>query len=256
MNSIVVILFMSCSDPPNVMARDPTEVIVNQTQSASFSCEAFGIPLTTIVWINDSSGSNVTNSTGAITITTTVLPPITLLSVLTFLNTTRPDQSSYTCVGSNGVSNLIGTPENATVFLFVQGKECCLIEPGMCYNLISFIVPALIVANPTNITHFAGGNISLQCTASGIPTPTITWLKNGQSLPISDDGRVSVDNTMILDTPNQKTILSRLVFQGLLLTDDADYRCEANNTGANDNVFKVTSQTAHLTVQRERNVPC
>ena len=247
---------MFCSDPPSAMAREPTEVIVNQTQQASFSCEVFGIPLPTIVWINDSSGSVVTNVSGATTVTNILLPPTTLLSVLTFFTTTRTDQSSYTCMGSNGVTNLIGTSENATVFLFVQGKQCCLTELGKDYDLNLYTVPVLIVANPMNTVHFAGGNVSLECTASGIPTPSFTWLKNGQLLPIPDGGRVSVDNTFVTDTPNQKTVLSRLTFHELLLSDDADYHCEANNTGANGNVFRVMSQTAHLTVQRELIGPC
>ena len=109
-------------DPPNVVAT-VSEVVVNQTQSATLSCEAFGIPIPSISWIDDSTGSLVAESAGITTITTSTQSS-TLLSVLTFLNTTRENQSTYTCVGSNGVDNVINTPENDTVALFVQGKFC------------------------------------------------------------------------------------------------------------------------------------
>lgn len=119
-NANVVVLNFTL-DPPNVQAREPTEVIVNQTQIASFSCEAFGIPVPSVSWIRDSNGFSLSNTTNIITITTSILPPTSLVSTLTFLNAANSNESSYTCVGSNGVSNLIGTPENDTVDLLVQG---------------------------------------------------------------------------------------------------------------------------------------
>ena len=104
-------------------AGDPTKVVVNQTQTASFTCEAFGIPVPNITWIRNSDGSPLSNATGITTITTSALSPTYIFSILTFLNATKTDESSYTCVGSNGVRNLIGTPENDTIELAVQG-EC------------------------------------------------------------------------------------------------------------------------------------
>ena len=98
-----------------------SEVVVNQTQTATLSCQAFGIPTPSISWMDESTGSLVTESDG-ITIITSSPQSSTLLSVLTFLNATRENQSTYTCVGSNGVTNVIDTPENDSVSLFVQGE--------------------------------------------------------------------------------------------------------------------------------------
>ena len=100
-----------------------------------------------------------------------------------------------------------------------------------------------------NAVLFAGGNISLQCNASGRPMPSVNWYKSGQLLQVSGGSRVSISNTVLLE---DQTIASTLAFQELQLSDDADYYCEANNTGANDIVFSVISPTVHLTVQRER----
>ena len=100
---------------------------MNQSQTASLACEAFGIPVPNITWIRNSNGFSLLNTTDFITITTSDLLPSSLLSILTFLNATKTDESSYTCVGSNGVTNLIKTPENDTIELVVQG-ECLVIN--------------------------------------------------------------------------------------------------------------------------------
>lgn len=90
----------------------------------------------------------------------------------------------------------------------------------------------------------------MHCTGSGIPTPSINWLKNGVPLTVTDDS-IDVIITSITNTSNIQTILSSLVIEEIMFFDDADYQCEANNTGVNGIVFKVISQIAHLTVQRE-----
>ena len=43
-------------------------------------------------------------------------------SVLTFLDTVKTDESVYRCQGSNGITNVIHSPENDTVTLLVQGE--------------------------------------------------------------------------------------------------------------------------------------
>ena len=129
-------LLLFLLDPPNVNARDPTKVIVNQTQTANLTCEVFGIPVPNITWIRNSDGSSLSNTTDITIITTSAIPPASLLSILTFQNATKTDESSYTCVGRNGVSNLIETPENDTIELAVQG-ECryVLVMKGM-YDVV------------------------------------------------------------------------------------------------------------------------
>ena len=98
-------------------------------------------------------------------------------------------------------------------------------------------------------THFAGGSISLYCRASGIPSAAFVWYKDGQQ--VIEDGRVAISNTTVTDTPNEVIIQSTLSFADLMLSDDADYLCEATNPGAYDTTFTVRSDPAHLNVQRE-----
>ena len=111
------------ADPPNVTTLEPLQLIVNQTQSASFVCQAYGIPVPNITWIKVSDDSVLSASVDIIEITEMIVMGSSMrVSNLTFLNTTRTDQSEYTCVGSNGITNIIGSPENDTINLLVQGE--------------------------------------------------------------------------------------------------------------------------------------
>ena len=103
-------------------ALEPREVIVNHTQMATFTCEAFGIPVPVITWIKVSDNLVLSSSVGVIDITEVIVDTSTRVSNLTFLNTTRTDQSEYTCVGSNDVTNVINSSESDTVNLLVQGE--------------------------------------------------------------------------------------------------------------------------------------
>ena len=112
----------SLSDPPNVTTLEPREIIINQTQPANFTCQAYGIPTPSISWINVSSGLIVTPVTGLIDIMETLLPPATLQSVLVFRNGLKTDESVYTCIGINNITNIIQSPEQDNITLLVQGN--------------------------------------------------------------------------------------------------------------------------------------
>ena len=121
----------------------------------------------------------------------------------------------------------------------------------LCWSLwlFFFLVPVEIVQGPVETTHFAGGNISLYCRASGIPSAAFVWYKDGQQ--VFEDGKVAIFNTTLTDTPSEIVIQNTLSFTDLMLSDDADYLCEASNSGAYGTVFVVESDPAHLNVQRE-----
>ena len=107
-------------DPPNVTTVEPTEIIINQTQQAIFNCTAYGIPTPNITWVNVSDGS-ILSSSGDIEIVNTLIQPNIRRSVLTFLNGLKTDESIYTCIGSNNIVNVIGSPEQDNISLLVQG---------------------------------------------------------------------------------------------------------------------------------------
>lgn len=118
-------------------------------------------------------------------------------------------------------------------------------------SLIS-TVPVVITDGPVGVILVVGVNVSLQCTASGIPLPIITWLKNGQL--VQADSRVSILAEVTNDTPNEKIIVSSLVFQDLQLSDAAGYQCKANNTGVDNVDFTVRSEEAQLALQCKQSL--
>ena len=72
-----------------------------------------------------------------------------------------------------------------------------------------------------------GSTITLQCTASGLPQPSIQWLRN-EAILQGDGTRVTVTSTP--DLENGGGILNRtssLNFTRLQLSDAAQYSCRA-----------------------------
>ena len=104
-------------------ALEPIALDVSRGQMAEFACEAFGMPIPEITWMKVSDGSDLSTSMDGINITEMVAEQSSIrTSKLTFLSAEENDQSDYTCIGSNGVTNFINSPESDTVSLEVQGK--------------------------------------------------------------------------------------------------------------------------------------
>ena len=109
------------TDPPEVEALEPVLLVVNHTEIVNFTCQAYGIPRPNLTWVNVSDETVVMDVIDDIEITEQIVDMFTLRSVLTFLNTTKTDESVYRCEGFNGVTNVINTPENDTITLLVDG---------------------------------------------------------------------------------------------------------------------------------------
>ena len=67
---------------------------------------------------------------------------------------------------------------------------------------------------------------------------------------MSEDRRVIIFSTTLTYTPNEVIVQNTLSFVNLMLSDDADYFCEASNPGVYDKAFVVRSDSVHLNVQR------
>ena len=110
-----------------------------------------------------------------------------------------------------------------------------------------FIVPVLGLEDPVSIDHFRGGTINITCSFTGLPIPTITWLKDDVVLLFSDTTLLN-ETTQSNATWGMRT--STVTFTSLQLTDTADYHCVANNTGAPGNTFIVQSTVSSIFVTR------
>ena len=100
---------------------------MNQNENVTFVCHAGGIPVPNITWVKEVNESTVFNSSEVIEIFEEIVNSTWRESVLTFLSTVVADESVYRCEGTNGVTNVIGSPMNATVSLIVLGE--CLTTP-------------------------------------------------------------------------------------------------------------------------------
>ena len=114
---------------PAEVINDVIDFLENETNPVTFSCQATGEPIPTIIWyfnsimINASNTRkyNISNSTNGSVIT----------SVFTILNTQSSDAGNYTCYAENDLGN-----DQDPGALTINGKQTCLVFLNM-YVVIS-----------------------------------------------------------------------------------------------------------------------
>ena len=77
----------------------------------------------------------------------------------------------------------------------------------------------------------SGGNISLSCTADGLPIPNIQWFKDGRLLQTELNDRLFVTEEVVLDRVYNlaETARSTLTLFELNSVDSGEYTCRAYN---------------------------
>uniref|UniRef100_A0A8C4F200 Protogenin n=1 Tax=Dicentrarchus labrax TaxID=13489 RepID=A0A8C4F200_DICLA len=79
---------------------------------------------------------------------------------------------------------------------------------------VTVLAPPSLVEWPESLTRPRAGTARFVCHAEGVPTPQITWLKNGEK--VHSNGRIKMYN-------------SKLVINQIIPEDDAIYQCQAEN---------------------------
>ena len=89
-------------------------------------------------------------------------------------------------------------------------------------------VPPSISSDPEDIVQLLSpASLSLNCTAEGLPMPTIRWfrtLDNGSVVELTTDGGL-ISTVNLTDTSIQSTFTIDLA----LAIDTANYSCQASN---------------------------
>ena len=99
-----------------------------------------------------------------------------------------------------------------------------------------------IVEHPVNQIAFIGSNVTLNCTATGRPKPTITWMKDSDSYALQSNPRAKV----IPVSDNQETIYHQLLITGVKKEDVGEYQCAAQNSAG-----EKTSEVAFLYIIKD-----
>ena len=96
-----------------------------------------------------------------------------------------------------------------------------------------------LIGVPRNQSADIGANVTFNCTASGFPKPTISWIKNNDSSALQSNLRVKFINS----TMDDKSIQSQLLLIiGVKMEDFGKYQCKAESV-----VGKNLSLPAFLT---------
>ena len=71
-----------------------------------------------------------------------------------------------------------------------------------------------------NVTALTDTSITIQCPTSGVPTPSVTWTKDGQEIPSGGRYTVQDDGSLLISEANE--------------ADTSRYTCTADSVAGKD----------------------
>ncbi|XP_051535075.1 roundabout homolog 1-like isoform X1 [Myxocyprinus asiaticus] len=157
--------------PPVFVVR-PRNEVAGMGRTVTFQCEATGSPQPAIFWQKEGSQNLLFSSQPP--------PPSSRFSVsqtgdLTITAVERSDGGYYSCQALNIAGSVI-----TKVLLEVT-------------DVISDRPPPIVRQGPTNQTVAVDGTVVLGCQATGTPTPTILWRKDGVLVSTHDSRLKQLD---------------------------------------------------------------
>uniref|UniRef100_A0A8C5PHI7 Ig-like domain-containing protein n=1 Tax=Leptobrachium leishanense TaxID=445787 RepID=A0A8C5PHI7_9ANUR len=178
---------------PTVSVLPSGPIRVKVGESISLECMGIGDPRPLVSWRRTGARQDLKQQN---------LVPIDSFLSVQILSARPEDAGSYTCVGHNPAGSTL-----AHVEIHVDG------------SLPSHNVPKVTTDEPVLIV-LSGEKATLRCSATGSPTPTITWSKLRAPLPWQHQ---VVNNTLIIPKVAQQ--------------DSGQYICNASNPDGYSEVF-------------------
>uniref|UniRef100_H0XAK9 Hemicentin 1 n=1 Tax=Otolemur garnettii TaxID=30611 RepID=H0XAK9_OTOGA len=172
--------FVYVKEPPVFKGDYPSNWIEPLGGNAILNCEVKGDPTPTIQWSRKGAGVEINHRIRQLG-----------NGSLAIYGTVNEDAGDYTCIAAN---------------------EAGIVERSMSLTLQS---PPIITLEPVETVVHAGGSIVLNCQAAGEPHPTITWSRQGQSIPWDDRVKVLSNHSLRIT--------------GARREDTSDYECVARN---------------------------
>ncbi|XP_050617392.1 muscle, skeletal receptor tyrosine-protein kinase isoform X4 [Macaca thibetana thibetana] len=174
------------------ITRPPINVKIIEGLKAVLPCTTMGNPKPSVSWIKGDSPLRENSRTAVLE-----------SGSLRIHNIQKEDAGQYRCVAKNS----LGTAYSKVVKLEVEEES----EPEQDTKVFARILRA---PESHNVTF--GSFVTLHCTATGIPVPTITWIENGNA----------VSSGSIQESVKDRVIDSRLQ---LFITKPGLYTCIATN---------------------------
>ena len=156
--------------PPSIIIQ-PTDVTVNAGNNAAFIIQVGGSLPMTYQWYKNNiaiAGANTAS--------------------LIILNSTNADEADYKCV----VSNACGTIESEVATL----------------DISSALIPVTITQHPQSVVQAAGTDVTFSVVATGSPTITYQWRKNGVNLVGETNSTLNVNDIDSGDEANYDVIVT------------------------------------------------
>ncbi|XP_071453239.1 hemicentin-2-like [Hetaerina americana] len=190
--------------PPYVLGLENNILEVGEGESVILSCTITGNPKPNITWhkLNDGHYEKLRKSR------------IANPSALEISNLREEENGIYICTGTNS----IGSAE-------------------MTFNVSVLVAPSLGGTSPVLKVVAIGENITLKCSPTGSPSPSLRWFKNGYLI-----GNTFDEET---ETPNVNTIVISkdgrdMVINNASKDDDGNYTCISyNKAGRIERTFHV-----------------
>ena len=166
---------------------EPRSLTIFQTQTAVFQCE---VAAGEVRWLKNARPLQLDERM-------TVLPS----GGLEIKNVNIPDRGSYSCTAGQLVSR---TAELHLKALVANAAP----------------EPPVFLLTPRGRSVLAGSQVTLECSANGLPQPALTWLKDGREIELD-----------LLETQRySRTGSGSLTINNVRLEDEGGYQCRAENT--------------------------
>ena len=130
-------------------------------------------------------------------------------------------------------------------------------EMQLCFELLNnlillcyILVTPMIIPEVMNQVQDEGGTISLTCSATGQPLPTISWYFNGATFNESNTMKYTISVILL----NTTTISSTLTIMNVESSDVGTYTCIATNVVSSDTSSGVLTVNGELTATITVNV--
>lgn len=161
-------------------------------------------------------GKVITNNTDGIHFEKIIITQYSRLEIILWKNITKNDTGNYECeLHGRGSNKLLGKKS-----ITINVNEA---KPGRPFIISNF--------NSSKIQKSKGEELTIDCTAPGIPIAPITWYKNGENLMMRK-GNESIVRDIEIDIRSENDVSVK--FKSLKVEHSDKYRCSARNSFGSD----------------------